>query len=148
MTYVGDIGTTTRDSDYSHDTHFVEVHLAGPNKRQAISLRTTRGGLWLKTEGVGAIGLASTTINLPQEITTDPVASVNHAYTKLSELFEVTRISHTGNIYRHVLYREVNGKWYPLDVLRDGALQKAEHKTAQALWKTFMAKMTASRQSQ
>jgi hypothetical protein len=141
-----ELGTTTPDLD-SHDTHFVEIRLAGPNKRQAKLLGTSLGGLWLITEGVEATGLASTTIKLPEKITNDPVASVNHAYTRPSEIFETSRISHTGNIYKRVLYREENGKWYPLDVLRNRALQKVEHKTAQALWTKFMAKMTSARQS-
>jgi hypothetical protein len=87
-----ELGTTTPDLD-SDDTHFVEVRLAGPNKRQAKLLGTSRGGLWLMTEGIEATGLVSTTIKLPEKITNDPVASVNHAYTRLSEIFETSRIS-------------------------------------------------------
>jgi hypothetical protein len=143
-----ELGTTILDSEYSYDPYFVETRLAGPNDRQAQLLRTRRGGLWLMTEGIEATGLASTTIKLPSEILADPVASVNHAYTKLSEIFETWRISHTGNIYKRVLYREQNGKWYPLEVLRNRALQKAEHLIAQALWSEFMAKMTGAQSSQ
>jgi hypothetical protein len=123
---------------------FVEVTLAGPDDRQARLFGTNRGGLWLMTQGLEAIGLASTTVRLPKEISTDPVTSLNHAYTKLSEIFENWRISHTGNIYNRVLYRESNGKWYPLDLLRNKALDKQEQEIAKGLWDAFMAKMTLS----
>src|ERR1019366_4289423 len=67
---------------------FVEVKLAGPDHKQARLFDTDRGGLWLLTKGVEAIGLASTTIQLPEEISVGRVVSLNHAYTKLSEVFE------------------------------------------------------------
>jgi len=129
------------------DTYFVEVRLARPDPKQARRFKTDRGGLWLITQGVEAIGLASTTILLPEEIWPEPVASLNHAYTKLSETFETWRISHTGNIYRRVFYQESNGKWYPLDVLRNRALDKQDKEIARGLWAAFMAKMTSAASS-
>ena len=113
---------------------FVEVNLAGPDQKQARLFETDRGGLWLITQGVEAIGLASTTVRLPKEISADPVVSLNHAYTKLSELFETSRISHTGNIYTRVLYQERNAKWYPLDLLRNKALDRQGLEIANKLW--------------
>ena len=136
------LGRPLLEPDYRYDPYFVEVQLAGPNDRQARLFGTLRGGLWLMTQGIEAVGLASATVKLPQDISAEPVASLNHAYTKLSKVFETWRISHTGNIYKRILYREKNEKWYPLDVLRNWTLQNAEHETAQALWNTFMAKMT------
>ena len=97
------------------------------------------------TKGIEAVGLASTTVLLPQEIPTGPVASLNHAYTKLSEIFETWRISHTGNIYDCVLYQERNGRWYPLDLLRNAALDKQEQEIANDLWKGFLVNMTGRR---
>lgn len=140
-----ELGTTFLEPEYRYDPFFVEVHLAGPNDKQARQFDTSRGGPWLITEGIEGVGLASTTVKLPPEVPVDPVASLNHAYTKLSEAFETWRISHTGNIYKRVLHRERNEKWYPLDVLRNGALQQTEHETAQMLWNVFMAKMTGIR---
>ena len=113
-----ELGTTFLEPEYRYDPFFVEVHLAGPNDKQARQFDTSRGGPWLITEGIEGVGLASTTVKLPPEVPVDPVASLNHAYTKLSEAFETWRISHTGNIYKRVLHRERNEKWYPLDVLR------------------------------
>ena len=120
---------------------FVEVRLGRPNDRQAKLFNTDRGGLWLMTLGIEAVGLASTTVLLPEAISSKPLASLNHAYTKLSETFETWRISHTGNIYTRVLYRERNGMWYPLDILRDAALQKQEQEIARKLWEDFMTKI-------
>jgi hypothetical protein len=140
-----EFGTTLLEPEYRYDPFFVEVQLAGPSDKQARQFDTIQGGLWLITEGIEAVGLASTTVKLPPEVSDEPVASLNHAYTRLSEAFETWRISHTGNIYKRVLYRERNEKWYPLDVLRNRALQKAEHETAQMLWNIFMAKMTEAR---
>lgn len=122
---------------------FVRVRLDRPNDKQARLLGTSQGGLWLMTEGIRAVGLASTTVKLPDAISEEPVASLNHAYTKLSETFETWRISHTGNIYKRVLYQEKNETWYPLEVLRDNALAKQEQKIARDFWDDFMARMTS-----
>jgi len=67
---------------------------------------------------------------------------LNHAFTKLSETYDTWRISHTGNIYTRVFYQERNGKWYPLDLLRNEKLEKQEQEIAKGLWKGFLAKMT------
>jgi hypothetical protein len=44
--------------------------------------------------------------------------SVNHVYTLLSTEFETQRISHTGNVFQKVYYRDEAGSWVPLDELR------------------------------
>jgi hypothetical protein len=124
---------------------FVEVTIGGPDNRQARRLDTDRGGLWLMTVGMEAVGLASTTVILPEQISLDPVASLNHAYTRLSEKLETSRISHTGNICTRVLYRERSGTWYPLDILRNKALEKREAEIARELWENFMASVSSAR---
>ena len=121
---------------------FVQVKIAGPNEKQARLFDTEQGGLWLVTRGIEADGLASTMIVLPKEISAEPVGSLNHALTKLSEVYETWRISHTGNVYERVLYRERNGKWYPLDLLRNEKLEKQEQEIAKGIWEGFLAKMT------
>jgi hypothetical protein len=123
---------------------FVMVWLDAANDKQKSSLHTNSGGLWLVTHGFDAIGLASTTVRLPDGVVPNPVDSLNHAYTRLSELYEPWRISHTGNIYKHVLYQEKNSKWYPLDLLRNRVLVEKEHEIAQALWSAFLAKMSGA----
>lgn len=142
--YRGIIATELLDLWNPADLHFVEVKLAGPNDKQGRLFGTDKGGLWLMTQGVEAVGLASTTVLLPEKISPAPVASLNHAFTRLSEAYETWRISHTGNIYTRVLYQERNGRWYPLDCLRDAALDKQEQEIAKGLWDDFLAKMTAS----
>jgi hypothetical protein len=141
----GAIGTTYLDYWNPNSIAFVEVKLGGPDNKQARLFDTNRGGLWLLTEGVEAAGLASTSVLLPSAISAKPVASLNHAYTKLSETFETWRISHTGNIYTRVLYQERNGTWYPLDILRNKALEKQEQEIARTLWNGFMASMSMQR---
>jgi hypothetical protein len=42
-----------------------------------------------------------------------------------------------------VLYRERNGIWYPLDILRNKALEKQEQEIARKLWDDFMGKMSS-----
>ncbi len=44
--------------------------------------------------------------------------SLNHAYTLLSEYYEVDRLSHTGNVFTKVLFQDKDGAWKPLDELR------------------------------
>jgi hypothetical protein len=82
------IGKTVVIEAITPGLSFVKVWLGAPNDKQKRSLSTTSGGLWLITHGFDAIGLASTTIRLPAEIWPNPVATLNHAYTRLSELFE------------------------------------------------------------
>jgi hypothetical protein len=117
------------------------VKLAGPDNKQARLFDTNRGGVWLMTEGVEAVGLASTTVLLPSAISAKPVDSLDHAYMKLSETFETWRISHTGSIYTRVLYQQ-SGFWYPLNILGNKALNKQEQEIARNLWEDFMAKMS------
>jgi len=94
------------------------------------------------TRGVEAVGVRSTTVVLPEKISEEPIVSLNHAYTVLSEAFEYWRKSHTGNIYERVFYRERNDRWYALDTLRNKALQKQEQDIARELWEGLMARMT------
>lgn len=142
--FQGKIHTELLNSWNRNTLHFVEVRVARPDEKQARRFETDRGGLWLLTQGLEAKGLASTTIRIPREVSADPVASLNHALTKLSETFETWRISHTGNIYTRVFYQERNGNWYPLDVLRNKALDKQEQAIARGLWENLLSKMSDS----
>ena len=138
----GKIATEFLDTWNLSTLCFVEVNIDGPDDKQTRILDTNRGGLWLLSEGIEATGLASTTVKLPEPISAEPVFSLNHAFTKLSEAYETWRISHTGNIYTRVLYQEKNGRWYPLDLLRNKALDKQGKEIAKGIWEEFMARMT------
>lgn len=139
--FQGTIGTSDLDRWNPVTAAFIEVRLGGPDSKQGRLFKTDRGGLWLITEGVEAVGLNSTTILLPNQISEKSVASLNHAYTKLSEIFETWRISHTGNIYSQVLYQEKSGTWYPLDILRGRTLAAKEQEIAWSLWATIRQRM-------
>lgn len=121
---------------------FVEVTLGDPYQKQARTYKVEWGGLWLMTQGLEAVGLRSTSIRLPQAVAAKPVMTLNHAYTKLSESFEPWRISHTGNVYTRVFYKERNEKWYPLDSLRNEKLAEQEQEIARELWAAFLATIT------
>jgi hypothetical protein len=122
----------------------IEVSIGKPNVKQSRKFGTEKGGLWLLTEGPKAAGLQSTQINLPTKVFEDPVHSLNHAFTKLSETYEPWRISHTGNVYQRFLYKEADGKWYPLEFLRNAALAQKGQEIAYQLWQDFLKRMSAN----
>jgi hypothetical protein len=140
------IGVGIWNNGSSVPLSFVEVGIGKPNKQQSRSLRTEQGGLWLLTRGIEAVGLGSTTISLPKEISRESVVSLNHAYTELSEVYEAWRISHTGNIYKRIFYLESDSKWYPLELLRNREIIQKEHNIADRLWESFLKKVTSQNQ--
>lgn len=77
------------------------------------------GGLWLKLKGLDDCEVKSGPVRMINHPELNNAISLNHAYTLLSEKIEKHRISHTGNIYKRCYYKEKNGKWYPLKLLRD-----------------------------
>ncbi|WBY02792.1 hypothetical protein PE066_04430 [Ramlibacter tataouinensis] len=113
------------------ESKFVSVRLGGPTAQQ-IRKEQSEGGLTLCLEGMEARYLESSLVNLPGGLM--PVDSLNHAFTRLSELFEPWRKSHTGNVYERFFYKEENGIWYPLDDLRCRELVSAERQIIQRLW--------------
>jgi hypothetical protein len=119
----------------------VEVSIGDPTEQHLKKFDTTGGGLWLLIEGRKTVGLQSSRIVLPQVVSKEPVISLNHAFTKLSETYEPWRISHTGNVYQRFLYKENNQRWYPLELLRNAALAKKEQDIAYQLWQDFIKKM-------
>lgn len=107
-----------------------------------------KGGLWLELEGPRNIGLLSSGVILPNSVKTNGrVKSLNHAFTILSEHFEPQRISHTGNVYESVLYRETDGLWYPLKLFRDGHIANKEHEIARAFWTDLKARLSGQQGS-
>jgi len=45
--------------------------------------------------------------------------SLNNAFTIISEEFETSRKSHTGNVFDKCFYKSGDGKWYPIKKLRE-----------------------------
>lgn len=117
----------------SVDTRFVSITLGGPTEAQR-ERGIENGGLWLWLEGTEPRSIESGTVKLPAASGLQPVDSLNHAFTRLSEVFEPWRKAHTGSIYERVFYLESDGSWYPLKDLRDRALAKAERQIIRILW--------------
>lgn len=121
---------------------FFEVALSKPDPQQARRLGSEAGGLWLITQGLKTTAIESTTVLLPKPVSERPARSLNHALTILSETYETWRMSHTGNVYARVLYRAKDGRWYPLDILRDATLRDQQTAIEGELWDEFLRKMT------
>jgi len=135
-----DASTHERTGQLSMDTQFVPVSLGGPTERQK-RRDEAEGGLKLWLEGMEPRSIESGTVELPKATGLPPVDSLNHAFTKLSELFEPWRKAHTGSIYERVFYLESNGRWYPLKDLRDRALVAAERGLIKRLWERVAAEL-------
>lgn len=140
-----------RSKDYNIATEYLEnwnsgglslikVHIGKPTDQHKNKFNTKDGGLWLLTEGRKTVGLQSTQIQIPDGETEASVSvnSLNHAFTRLSEIYEPWRISHTGNAYQRFLYKEKDNRWYPLELLRDCALAAEEQEIAYQLWQSFL----------
>lgn len=141
----GEIAPFALDNWSSGGIHFVDLSIGGPTEKQAQDLLHCDGGLWLMTEGTRATGLISSLIDLPKFVSEEPAISLNHAFTLLSETYEPWRKSHTGNVYTRFLYRETNGLWYPLELLRNAQLAQKEMEIAAGLWQRFMQQMSSKK---
>jgi hypothetical protein len=83
---------------------FVEIYLEQPLR---IKLRGTKKG-----------ELEPCLCKIPS-LTDLEATSINHAYTLISEKFEMHRKSHTANVFDKVYFFDSNGIWKPLEVLRE-----------------------------
>ncbi len=128
------LGTPYYHTLRSSDTQFVKIQINGPTDKQKKTSPAELGGIWLHLEGLQPKNLTTSTVKLPDEVSSEPAISLNHAFTLLSDKYEPWRKSHTGNIYSRILYQETNKKWYPLDVLRNAAIAKDEHQIIKERW--------------
>jgi hypothetical protein len=94
-----------------------------------------REHLWLQHRGTKNPELKSCTCSLPdliqEEVDTDgsALSSINQAYTRLSEIFETHRSTHTGNVYEKGFVRDLaEGDWMKLGELR-------HRKPEKCIWK-------------
>lgn len=125
----------------SPDTRFVKIRIAGPTKRQKQRDPAEKGGVWLHLQGLQPKGVSSSTVSLPEGVSEVAVESLNHAFTLLSEKYEPWRKAHTGNIYERMLYKELNEKWYPLNVLRNATIASDEHQLIRDQWTSICEKI-------
>jgi hypothetical protein len=139
--FEGRIATEALDPWSPETLSFVEVRLAKASTTSTVRRAKANPGLWLITQGVKTTGILSGPIALPAPLSEPHASSLNHAVTRLSEIYETWRISHTGNVYTRVLYQAKDQRWYPLDMLRGTALDNQEHAIAGMLWDEFMKKM-------
>ena len=126
-------------SDIGSDTRFVPIRILGPTEAQRAKGQS--GGLWLCLEGSDAKRIESGPVGLPVPFGESPVETLNQAFTRLSELFEPWRKSHTGNIYDHIYYLESNGLWYPLDDLRSFGHENTDRQLRTWLWNAVGAQL-------
>jgi len=94
--------------------------------------------LSLSLVGLSPKGIESGTIFLPaikgKEDLPPTARSLNHALTILSEIYETNRISHTGNIYKRVFYKDTDDYWYPIEDLRTDGKEFSRREVLQNLW--------------
>lgn len=138
-----EIATEHIDNWSRGELHVVHVRVGDTTPQQNRQLNSISGGLWLMIEGRESVGLRSSQIVLPKGVADEPLISLNHAFTRLSEVYEPWRTSHTGNVYQRFLYKEADGRWYPLEILRDAAFARQEQAIAFQLWQDFLAKIAA-----
>jgi len=118
----------------SPETQFLRIWIGPALIKQRTLFQDEVGGVWLRIQGTQPKSIFSSSVILPDGLSTAPLDSLNHAFTRLSEIYEPWRKSHTGNIYERILYREKNLKWYPLDVLRNAAIAEDEHQLIRDQW--------------
>ncbi len=133
-------------TDMPSSTTWMEMVRLGPPKRSVTQLKLgddgvedMTGGLWLKVKGLNKTELVSSTILMPEGFDEPTAISLNHAFTMLSEQHESHRLSHTGNVYTRVFYKEADGRWYPLSDLREGVLISAERQLITDSWRQLEA---------
>jgi hypothetical protein len=129
----------------SFDTQFAQITIGNPTTRQEKICPNETGGVWLQLQGTQPKSITTSSVIVPGEISREPLDSLNHAFTRLSEVCEPWRKSHTGNIYDRVLYQEKNGRWYSLSTLRDAAIATDEHQLIKEQWALIMQNMTSFR---
>ena len=136
-----EVGTDAIDNWSSGGLSFFELTIGPPTERQMEDDTLKAGGLWLEIKGRKATSLISSTFELPECVSDETAISLNHAFTLLSEVYEPWRKAHTGSVYERFLYKESNGRWYPLSLLRDARMAENDQKIAQNLWNEFMRRM-------
>ncbi|MDZ7852320.1 MAG: hypothetical protein U5L98_06640 [Halomonas sp.] len=122
---------------FSNETKFIKIVVGGPSKKSKAKNEKSEGGIWLQVEGMEPQGVTASTLILPDGVTDKEVDSLNYAFTLLSNKYEPWRKSHTGNIYDRMFYKEENGVWYPLNVLRNAATVDEENKLIKRQWEAI-----------
>lgn len=126
-------------------TRFVEVVIGPPSRDFARRRKCAEGGVWLQLQGTQPKGIVTSSVWVPKCVTDKlsisyaPLDSLNVAFTRLSEVFEPWRQSHTGNVYTRFVFQGKNGTWYPLEALRGIAEAEAEDELLRNQWTAILA---------
>lgn len=118
---------------------YVSVRIGEPNKSFSRRRPGQPGGLYLQLAGLQPAGMDVSSIVVPGLPEPNRFDSLNQAYTRLSEIFEPWRRSHTGNVYEYVLYRSNDGNWCHLGQLRSGVEAFGEHQLVRQRWQGLLA---------
>ncbi len=117
---------------------FIPITIGPPTEQQVrqrgLFDEDKSGGLYLRQTGLDRTEILSSSIQMPVGFDPRFAQSLNHAFTLLSERYETHRLSHTGNVYTSLFYKESNDRWYPLDLLREGVRADAERQVIYAAW--------------
>lgn len=110
---------------HSTEAHFFEIALGDPSEDQKEDFPDFSGGLLIGVRGMDVDDVTPSPFDLPEGISDRKPQTLNHAYTILSEIYEIHRSSHTGSIYQTVFYQGEDKRWYPLGLLKEFAIAKA-----------------------
>lgn len=113
---------------------FVSVELVKPDPTRYIAKINPEGGGWFVLDKAGKGTFTCGAIKLPEPLELKTPKSLNHAYTLLSQLLETNRLSHTGNVYKQVFFKESDEQWYPLDKLRNPSKLDNSESVVSMLW--------------
>lgn len=117
----------------------VSVCIGEPGKSFSQRRPGEPGGLYVQLAGLQPAGMDVSSIVVPGLPEPNRFDSLNQAYTRLSEIFEPWRSSHTGNVYEYVLYRGKSGKWQHLGQLRSSVEAAGEHQLVRQRWQDLLA---------
>lgn len=98
---------------HSTEAHFFEIALGEPSKDQKEEFPDFTGGLLIGVRGMDVYEVTPSPFDLPEGISERKPQTLNHAYTILSEIYEIHRASHTGSIYQTVFYQGEDKRWQP-----------------------------------
>lgn len=103
---------------HSTEAHFIQITLGASTEKQRENAPGFMGGLLVEVRGNAIKVMDVSPFTLPEGVSDKKLLSLNHAFTILSEVYEIHRAAHTGNIYETVFYKGSDDRWYPLGHLR------------------------------
>lgn len=103
---------------HSTEAHFIQITLGASTEKQKKKAPGFIGGLLVEVRDKAIKVMDVSPFMLPGGVSDKKPSSLNHAFTILSEVYEIHRAAHTGSIYETVFYKGSDDRWYPLGHLR------------------------------